>query len=272
MRAASIRLFFSKYLDNFLRTFFGSGFFMKELVKGKVYYRIFDRGFKESTGIYYEKNETPAEIIEKNKTAVLKETGGKTLCLLNQTHSASVIDADSIENWNVRPEGDASVSAKPGLVSSVVTADCVPVLFYSADGKVVGAAHCGWKGTKSDIIANSVEAMEKKGGRDFKAVIGPSIKAESYEVGSEYRDNFLSEDPGYSKFFFESAAPEKYRFDLRAFVKYKLKEAGVAIEISVEEDTYSTPEKYPSYRRSFQKGRPYRDSILSVIHIKKIGD
>ena len=61
---------------------------------------------------------------------------------LRQVHGTEVVDADTAEG---EPEADASVSTKPGVVCTVMTADCLPVLLANREGTVVAAVHAGWK-------------------------------------------------------------------------------------------------------------------------------
>lgn len=70
------------------------------------------------------------------------------------------------------------------------TADCVPVLLASGDGKIIGAAHVGWKGAINDIIHNIVNKMIEKGAKNLAALIGPAIAQGSYEVDAEYYKAF----------------------------------------------------------------------------------
>merc|ERR1739843_40437 len=90
---------------------------------------------------------------------------------VRQVHSARAITVDG--PLDPETEADAIVTATPGLVLSVLTADCQPVLFADPRAGVVGAAHAGWRG----VLDATVEAMEAAGARraDIVAVIGPTI-------------------------------------------------------------------------------------------------
>ncbi|MEA1078695.1 polyphenol oxidase family protein, partial [Klebsiella pneumoniae] len=82
-----------------------------------------------------------------------------------------------------RPEADALVTDRPGLVLGIVTADCAPVLLADAEAGVVGAAHAGWKGALAGVTDATVAAMEALGARSERiaAAIGPCIARDSYE-------------------------------------------------------------------------------------------
>ena len=242
---------------------------LKELVAGKVYYRIFDREFIKSSHVYtkYKPGSDKTEI-ESNLQAILTELSANNILILNQVHGNKVINADNIEDIAVSPEGDAAVTTTSNLVLSIQTADCVPVLLYCTEGKVVGAAHCGWRSAKADIIINLVDRMHKSGADIIHAVIGPAIAQNSYEVDDRYYQDFINQNLSYKRFFIPSVKPQHYLFDLPAFVEMKLLDSGVLKISKIAEDTYTQPDKYPSYRRSCHSDERYQHSILSTIIIK----
>jgi polyphenol oxidase len=244
---------------------------INEFVNGKVYYKIFDKSYKKSDNLYAknaEKAATKITEITQNFKVVCEELFGTDILTLNQVHGNTIIDGDTLSDTNVQPIGDGVITTKTNLIIGVQTADCVPLLLSSLDGKVIGAAHCGWRSAKSDIIANIVRVMQDKGAYKLKAVIGPSIQQHSYEVDEKYRDDFIKDNKGYSRFFIESPKSERYMFDLPSFVEHKLKESNISNILNIREDTYTNPDKYPSYRRSMHLGEACVDRILSTIIIR----
>ena len=83
-------------------------------------------------------------------------------------------------------EADVVVSAVPGAVVGVYTADCVPILIADDEGRVA-AAHAGWRGTVAGVANAAVEALVSIGARRerLRAALGPSICAHCFEVGDE---------------------------------------------------------------------------------------
>lgn len=250
---------------------------MNELIKNKVYYKIFDLSFKGSSHTYRQKNNNSAssQDIQNNKNAIINYCQAKNILTLQQEHTADVIDADLLENYNVNIVADGSVTTKENLILAIQTADCVPILLTSKDDSIIGAAHCGWKGAKAGIVNNLVELMKTKGAKDISAVIGAAIAQYSYEVDSEFYDNFIKQETNNSKFFIPSIKENHYMFDLPSYVEEQLQLAGVKHITKISEDTYSAKlennqYKYPSYRRSCHTGEPYNSSILSTIIIKNI--
>ncbi|WPY00931.1 Polyphenol oxidase family protein [Candidatus Trichorickettsia mobilis] len=243
---------------------------LKELVTDKVYYRIFDREFTKSSHVYrkYKPNSNEAEI-DNNLKAILAALAANDILILNQTHGNTVIDADTIQNiGEVEPEGDAAVTATNNLALAIQTADCVPVLLYCIKGKVIGAAHCGWKSAKADIIINLIDQMRVAEADIIAAVIGPAIQQSSYEVDQQYYQDFVNQQSDYQRFFIPSTKANHYMFDLPSFVEMKLVASGVNQITKISEDTYTSPTKYPSYRRSCHLGKSLQHSILSTIIIK----
>lgn len=105
-----------------------------------------------------------------------------------QTHSDHVAVAGSENRTHAIDDTDALITNEPGIFVCVQTADCVPVLLYDPQKKVVAAVHAGWKGTISKIVQKTVSRMIEKydsNPDDIIAGIGPSIHMHAYEVGPE---------------------------------------------------------------------------------------
>ncbi len=82
---------------------------------------------------------------------------------------------------------DAAVCAAPGCAIAVLTADCAPVVLDSPEG-VFGVAHAGWVGLVAGVLERTVEAMRALGATEIGAVLGPCIRVECYEFGSDDLD------------------------------------------------------------------------------------
>ncbi len=113
--------------------------------------------------------------------------------------SAKQIHSDKIEYINAQNAADAFecdgfVTDCGGVTIGVKTADCVPILFASADGGIVGAVHAGWRGAALGIGALAVEMMTSLGADidGIRAVIGPAIDADSYHVGDDFEAELYS--------------------------------------------------------------------------------
>jgi polyphenol oxidase len=157
--------------------------------------------------------------VERNRAAFLQELGavasrrrgskhGKTsgwpLITLRQIHSDIIHRVDSIPNEPLF--GDGMITATPGLLLAIQTADCLPVILVDAKIHAVGVFHAGWRGTMQRIVEKGVGEMHRCFGtrpRDLKAAIGPGIQGCCYEVGEEVRAKFESQFEYGSKLFRE---------------------------------------------------------------------
>jgi YfiH family protein len=236
-----------------------------------IKYKIYDKINKVSP-LQYNKwkaeNQVKKEEIINNLINIERDMGAKRLIILNQVHGTLVVDADQ-QHIDYASGSDGAVTSTPGIAIGIQTADCVPVLLFSLDENnktIIGGVHCGWKSAKGKILENAVQLMRSKGALKIEAIIGPSIQQKSYEVSSEYYENFIVDNPSNKSFFIkEDGNPEKYLFDLPGFVVEELSNLDVNIRIKIEEDTYSMPEKYPSYRFCQHNNKEYKENILSVI-------
>ncbi len=242
----------------------------QEFIKDKVYYKIFDRTDTGYNGIYsnhkYNDAIKLAEVRE-NIDKIKLNYCAQELLILKQVHGANVIYADSID-YTKQYKADGAVTTKKGVILSVLTADCVPVLFSSTDGTVIGIAHCGWRGARNNIIHNMQIAMKTKDAIDINAIIGPAIQQKSYEVDEFFYQDFISGDLNCKNLFIPSKTKAHYMFDLPGYVKKHLVKEGIKLIKHIDEDTYSMQKKYPSCRRSYHKGEKFFQNILSTIIIR----
>ncbi|TCO73987.1 peptidoglycan editing factor PgeF [Rhodovulum euryhalinum] len=188
------------------------------------------------------------------------------LMTAHQVHSAdvAVVEGPLAE----RPCADALVTAVPGLAVAVLTADCQPVLFADRTAGVIGAAHAGWRGALDGVLEATLIAMERLGARraDTVAVIGPTISQRAYEVGPEFLDAFLADDPDNARFF-AGGQGDRVQFDLPAFSLFRLRAAGVGQALWTRHCTYSDAERFFSYRRSVHAGEADYGRLISAIRL-----
>ncbi|KKW93701.1 peptidoglycan editing factor PgeF [Sphingobium chungbukense] len=191
---------------------------------------------------------------------------GATLVTVHQVHSPDVVTVTAPIPEDDRPSADAMVTDRPGLILGILTADCVPVLFADAQAGVVGAAHAGWKGAIGGVTDRTIAAMEVLGADRGRIVtaIGPCIGRASYEVTLDFAARFAAEDAENDRFF--SAGREGHcQFDIAAYVAARLAGAGIGRIEMLDEDTYSQPERFYSYRRSCHRGEPDYGRQISMI-------
>lgn len=192
-----------------------------------------------------------AEIVAINRARVAEAMGVAADHLVGvlQIHSATAVTVNS--PMAEKPRADALVTASRGIALSVLTADCQPVLFADKEAGVIGAAHAGWRGALDGVLHATVDAMEGLGAQraNITAVIGPSISQRAYEVGPEFLDSFMAEDPDYARFFINGDG-DRMMFDLPAFGLNRLRAAGVGHAEWTRHCTFSDAKRFYSYRRT----------------------
>jgi hypothetical protein len=239
-----------------------------------VRHGFFTRQGGVSSGLYASLNcgpgsrDEPANVTE-NRARVAELLGAKPggLVTVFQKHSADAVIAEKPWSLDKAPEADAIVTAKPGLAIGVLTADCAPVLFCDGAAGVIGAAHAGWRGALSGIVEATVEAMRSLGARPERitAVIGPAISQKAYEVGSDFVERFLADEPESSAFFITDEGSGEPHFDLPGYVGERLARAGVGAIADLGLCTYCEETRLFSYRRSQHHGEDDYGRQISAI-------
>ena len=245
------------------------------MTRADLRHGFFTRQGGVSTGLYeglntgLGSNDDPAAVAE-NRRRVAEAMGGTPddLAACYQIHSAITRVADGPWRGD-RPEGDAVVTATPGVICAVLTADCAPVLMADRGAGVVAAVHAGWKGALAGVIHSAVAAMEALGARPSRihAVVGPCIAQASYEVGEDFQARFEHHDPGSERFFGDGPTPDKRRFDLPGFVLWRLEQAEVGEAAWTGHDTCAEEEAFYSNRRAHLRGEPDFGRLMSAIRV-----
>jgi YfiH family protein len=235
-----------------------------------VTHGFFTRQGGVSTGIYGELNggqgsQDTAEAVDENRARISAHLGVGGLISVHQVHSdrAEVVTGP----WaGTKPRADGMVTDRPGVGLAILTADCAPVLFADPQAGVVGAAHAGWKGALTGVLEATVDAMVGLGAERGRiaAVVGPTISQRAYEVGPEYVERFLDEDPEHSRFF-AGGQGDRAMFDLPGFCLMRLREAGVGVAEWTGYCTYSDEGRFFSYRRTCHAGEADYGRLVAAI-------
>ncbi|MDD2451244.1 peptidoglycan editing factor PgeF [Sulfurovum sp.] len=198
----------------------------------------------------------PAEEIIANRREVARRLGiGQQayFVVAEQTHSdhITIIEGGESRGWHTAEDAvancDAMITAQKGMVLTILTADCVPVLLFDPEKEVVAAIHAGWRGTKANITGKTVQKMVDTFGsnpKDIVAFIAPSIGRCCYEVGEDVAQHFDDEA-------LCDQVGEKYMLDLPLANQKQLLDAGLNAE-NIEmsgQCTACEAERYFSYRK-----------------------
>jgi polyphenol oxidase len=177
--------------------------------RGGGFSRAYGRG---DLNLGFTKDDSRA-IVERNRAAFLHQLGAVTrkrrssgasgsslwpLVTLRQVHSDIIHCVESVPELprEALLTGDGLLTATPGVLLAIQTADCLPVILVDAKRRAVGVFHAGWRGTVKRIVEKGIGEMVRRFGslpRDIKAAIGPGIQGCCYEVGEEVRTKFESQ-------------------------------------------------------------------------------
>ncbi len=211
-------------------------------------------------------DDDPAAVAENRARAARAVLPGASLVGLYQIHSPLCVTV--AERWDDadRPEADAMVTDRPGLLLGILTADCAPVLLADRAAGVIGAAHAGWKGALGGVTDAAIAAMEALGAQRNRiaAAIGPCIGQQSYEVDEDFFLRFAAAAPQNSQFFVAGRAGH-WQFDLEGYVASRLESAGISRVERLGLDTLTAPERFYSYRRASLAGDPSYGRQISLI-------
>ena len=172
---------------------------------------------------------------------------------LNQVHGATVVSIVDVRAAPGLLDADAVVGRSPGDLCAVRTADCLPLLLCSPDGREVAAVHAGWRGVLAGVIENAVGAMDSRPS-DLLAWFGPAISQPAFEVGGEVREAFVERDADTATQF-EANDRGRWQADLYGLGRLRLVQVGVTAIYGGGFCTYGDPERFYSYRRNPDCGR-----------------
>ena len=191
-----------------------------------------------------------------NRQRLAAAWGAKPV-FLNQVHGTKIVElhADTPDGT----QADACWTQENGLACTIMVADCLPVLFYQPQARVVAAAHAGWRGLASGVLENTLQSLSVFGkAAAWQVWLGPCIGPQAFEVGEEVRAAFDPQAPKDGAFKPLPMAG-KYLADLPALARQRLHQTGV---IHVEGNdsspnwcTFTQADLYFSHRRDGRSGR-----------------
>jgi YfiH family protein len=183
--------------------------------------------------------------VEENRQRLQRRLGIREPLWLQQVHGTEVAEVGrSVPGVRA----DAVVSRQAGHPAAILTADCLPVLFYCpGSAPVVAAAHAGWRGLCAGVLEQTLLAMAVNVA-DVQCWLGPAIGPSAFEVGEEVRQAFVSRDAAAQSAFIE-CGQGKYLADIYELARLRLRAAGVQQIVGGDLCTVSDRRFY-SYRRA----------------------
>ena len=193
------------------------------------------------------------------------------LVTARQVHGATVVTVEQPWRREEAPRADALVTATPGIALGVLAADCAPILFHEPVARVIGAGHAGWRGALTGIAEAMVAQMTALGAERhrIRAAIGPRIAQRSYEVGPEFPEPFLADNPVAAGHFIRAPRDGHFLFDLGGYLADRIIRAGVATVEVVPHDTVAEEAHFFSYRRSCLRGERSFGLGLSAVVLEE---
>jgi hypothetical protein len=203
-----------------------------------------------------------AQAVQINR-ARLQTTLGVEPNYLSQVHGTrSVLLDGPVQAGAI--EADACCSASAGVVCTIRVADCLPVLLAHAGGRVVAAAHAGWRGLADGVLEANVRQYQTlvPGGSGADAApaiaaatcawLGPCIGPNAFEVGPEVRAAFMVFDPA-AQALFRPGRPGKWFADLAGLARLRLRALGITRLYGNDSTrpwcTVNNPSRFFSHRR-----------------------
>lgn len=180
------------------------------------------------------------------------EGRGRRILEVNQVHgdAVDVVTLASPRGENTPdPHADAIVTDDPSMILAIRTADCLPLLLASGDGRIVSAVHAGWRGVIKGIVPNALAAMAKLGATEIVAAIGPCITGEAFEVGDDVAAEFEKLFKPETLVVLRRPEWPKPHIDLKRAVFMQLAASGATAAQVLPNCTVREPELFFSHRR-----------------------
>ena len=210
--------------------------------------------------------------ILRNLSIICDKIGVKknNLFLMNQTHGNKVVVIDENNKNTQRINADALITKIKNVAISVLSADCVPILIYEKINHIVACVHAGWRGAANGIIENTFNhIINMNKNNNIYVAVGPCINSKNYEVGREFYDDFISENKK-NEIFFLPTNNDKFFFDLRKYVNFKIIKFDIKHIENIDLDTYAKKEDFFSFRRSRKLGEKDYGRCISTIGLTGI--
>ncbi|MFN4241870.1 MAG: polyphenol oxidase family protein [Tepidisphaerales bacterium] len=190
----------------------------------------------------------PPERIAAHFSRLLSAAGlPGTRCAVRQVHGAAVAVVRRGEPFREGQEADAIVSDDPDRTVVIRTADCAAVLMASADGRLIGAVHAGWRGVVAGAVTAAAKVMAELGRPAVRAAVFPAISADAFEVGAEVVEAFRS--AGLPAWGVEGT--DRGRADVPGACRVQLQRVGVMPQHCTVSGlcTYARADEFYSHRR-----------------------
>jgi YfiH family protein len=186
---------------------------------------------------------------------------GRPWTWLRQVHGAGVVVVEE-PGEHAGTEADAAVTAAPGAVLAIHTADCAPLVLVDHRHGVLGVAHVGWRGLVGGVVEATVDAMAGLGAEpaSVAAHLGPCIRPGCYEFGT---DDLRAVADRYGEAVVATTIWGAPALDVPAGIDVALDRAGVPAATDREGCTACDARRYFSHRARGERGRHAAAAMLT---------
>jgi len=200
--------------------------------------------------------------VAENRRRFKARLGGAVPVFLNQVHGTQVVALTADTPQGVTADGCVTTAAE--VACTILVADCLPLLLTDAQGRVVAAAHAGWRSLAAGVIEHTVDAMKKEcnelQSHAIHAWLGPCIGPEAFEVGPEVREAFMARQVHAGAYFkIHPTHSNKWLADLAGLARWRLQALGVQTVSGNDSTnpwcTVTQNAQFFSYRRDGVTGR-----------------
>jgi len=200
-------------------------------------------------------------VFGKDKKAALKNIASLTESnnlphspiFLEQIHGNNVVEYVGQPKQHGEIKADGCFTRQKGVICTVLSADCLPVLIADKKSTVVAAIHCGWKGLYSDILSQTVKKLGVEAA-DLYCWLGPCIAYKAYRVDENFRQQFVLKDKEYAHSFYQNKKGG-WHADLKKIAVYQLNKLGITAITQSPYCTFDNKNLFYSYRRDGETGR-----------------
>jgi YfiH family protein len=200
--------------------------------------KVFSNGY-DSFNIADHVGDNPEKVFDNRKKLIKYLNLPSEPRYLSQIHSDKCLKFETPEC-----EGDAIYTNKKNEVCAILTADCLPIFITDALGQEVAVIHAGWKGLLKGVIEQTLKSFDSK---NLVAHFGPAISQDSFQVGEEVRDSYISKDKSFTSSFKTTSG--KHYLDLYEAAKLVLNNFEIYKISGGTECTFRQKDEYFSFRR-----------------------
>lgn len=205
----------------------------------------------------------PEKSVDRNRENLCKnlELSYSNLLVLPIVHSDKVLILEKEEQEIT--ESDAIVTNLLNIPILITAADCVPILLYAHEKRILGLVHAGWRGTASRIVEKAVIAMQENylvRPSQIISAIGPAIGQKKYEVSQDVADLLVNATESDEIMDSNGLKP---KIDLKLANYLQLDQAGVMKIFVSELDTATHLSLFYSHR--VQGRRAGRQGLIACL-------